>query len=57
MRLADAMLCLDCEEVFPRDERTSPCPKCGNRESVPVARWIDTMRMLEIEMEKKREAA
>ena len=38
MRLDDARLCLDCEEIHDEQE----CPSCGSEASAFLKRWIKT---------------
>ena len=40
MRLDDARLCLDCEEIHDEQE----CPACGSEASAFLKRWIKTTR-------------
>jgi hypothetical protein len=38
MKLREARLCLDCEEVFAGSET---CPACGSRAWFPIKKWLD----------------
>lgn len=50
MKLSDARLCINCEEVFEPSQGNSTdfvspkslsfCPACGSNESAPISRWI-----------------
>lgn len=35
--LARAMLCLDCETIYPIN---GPCPACASLAGAPLARWL-----------------
>jgi hypothetical protein len=46
MRLANALLCIDCEEIFEPAEHTGvACPKCGSRVFAPIAAWVATTKL------------
>ena len=65
MKLPEAWLCLDCDEVFAVEGRQS-CPGCGGRAvaCVPISRWLNGKKWdeqsglvtLAIEQERDREA-
>lgn len=41
MRLADAILCVNCDTIF---QYSSVCPACAARQQLtPLATWIPTM--------------
>lgn len=44
MNLRDALLCIDCDEVFAAEGSTcNPrCPSCGSSVFAPLAGWIQT---------------
>jgi len=44
MNLRDALLCIDCDEVFATEGFTcNPrCPSCGSSVFAPLAGWIQT---------------
>jgi hypothetical protein len=39
MKLRDAMLCPECEEVYHYDNRSCRCPRCGN-DGMWIQKWI-----------------
>ena len=49
MKLRDALLCIDCDEVF--TTKGSPCnarcPTCGSRVSAPLFTWVPTSNAYE----------
>ena len=44
LNLKDALICIDCEEVFiPQGSRCNPrCPSCASSVCVPLSSWIGT---------------
>jgi len=49
MKLKDANLCLDCEEVFDRTN-IHACPACGNRHNLYLAPILDRKEDLKHEI-------
>ena len=57
MKLKDARLCVECDEVYEgfavtdinkvSSERMFQCPSCGSLSSLPVSQWLPTMNSLE----------
>jgi hypothetical protein len=49
MNLKDAMLCIDCDEVFTIEGApTNPhCPRCASSIFVPLSTWIPTWAALD----------
>ena len=49
MNLTDALLCIDCDEVFAAEEFTcNPrCPSCGSSVFAPLAGWVQTWTAFE----------
>jgi hypothetical protein len=45
MRLANALLCIDCDEVFEPAGSIVACPKCGSAVFAPVAAWVPTAKL------------
>jgi anaerobic ribonucleoside-triphosphate reductase len=45
MKLKNARLCLDCEEIFDYTENKNifSCPLCGRSESYFIEHWINTI--------------
>lgn len=41
MKLADASLCLDCDEIVSSKDKA--CPSCTNEVLVPFSKWIDPL--------------
>jgi hypothetical protein len=42
MKLFDALLCLDCDELCPR--ASLACPSCTNTVLVPLTEYIDPLQ-------------
>jgi len=43
MKLADAYLCIECEEIFDYKGQTNPqCPSCTSRSHAPLSGWVPT---------------
>jgi hypothetical protein len=43
MKLAQAYLCIDCDEIFSVAGQTNPaCPNCASRTYAPIAGWLTT---------------
>ncbi len=54
MKLKDAYLCMECDEVFSVTGRTNPsCPSCTSRSYAPLAAWVETQTHAEKKREKK----
>jgi hypothetical protein len=49
MNLKDAMLCIDCDEVFTIEgPTTNPrCPRCASSVFVPLSLWVPTWAALD----------
>jgi len=49
MNLKDALLCIDCDEVFTPEGSTcnSRCPLCGSSVFAPLAGWVPTWTAFE----------
>ncbi len=45
MKLFDALLCLDCDELVPRTSTACPC--CTNTALVPMSQWIGPLNVRE----------
>lgn len=60
MKTHEAALCIECDEIYvPEDHNwgKTTCPCCQNRTSVPISRYIESMKMCEREQEKKGKRA
>ncbi len=40
MKLTEAFLCIDCDEVFTAHGNNPSCPSCNSRSFAPVSGWI-----------------
>jgi len=40
MKLKDAFLCIDCDEIFVADKTNPSCPSCCSRSYAPISGWI-----------------
>jgi hypothetical protein len=40
MKLKDARICIECEEIF---ENSMICPSCTCKSNVLLSRWVKTM--------------
>ena len=49
MNLRDALLCIDCDEVFSAEEHAcNPrCPSCGSSVFAALACWVQTLTAIE----------
>jgi len=49
MQLRDALLCIDCDDIFTLEEHTcNPrCPRCGSSVFAPLASWVQTWKAFE----------
>lgn len=55
MKLHEARICIDCEEIFVLEvveylgmkAKTDHCPSCGSRSHCLLRRWIPTMEDME----------
>ncbi len=47
MKVKEAYLCLECEEVFVGGGR-HPCPSCANTKAVPIQYWLYRQRYPQI---------
>ncbi len=55
MKLKDAYLCMECDEVFAVTGRTNPsCPSCTGRSFAPLAEWVQTKKHFEKQQQKKQ---
>lgn len=50
MNLNDALICLDCSELFQRSEHSAGkavrhCPACASRNSFPIAPWLNRTKL------------
>lgn len=43
MKLRNASICLDCDEVYVLAENGSRCPACASRASAPVSGWVPSL--------------
>ncbi len=43
MNLNDALLCMDCSELFSVSEKV--CPACSGRTSFPIAPWLNRTKL------------
>jgi hypothetical protein len=59
LNLKDALICIDCEEVFIlQGSRCNPrCPACTSSVCVPVSAWIRTGNTLDHGVEEAHAAA
>lgn len=48
MKLKNASICLDCDEVFVSEWTKGICPICASRASAPMSRWLPTMPIKKI---------
>lgn len=48
MKIEEAKICLDCDEIY---EGSSLCPNCGGRIGWPLREWIGSMGRETEEME------
>ena len=39
MKVVDALVCMDCEEVFEKSPHV--CPTCGSTSTYPLRNWIE----------------
>lgn len=46
MKLSDALLCLDCDEVCAE----STCPACGSAVVFPLSRWLAPIEREDVEV-------
>ena len=54
MRLKDAYLCVDCDEVFTLNRASGyKCPNCGSDSYGPLQRWTGWMQDTEVERVEK----
>ncbi len=44
MNLKDALLCIDCDELFTVESSScnTHCPKCASTVYVPISAWVPT---------------
>ena len=56
MKLKDARLCAECEEVFEAIGAVAECPVCGSTAFCLMSRWVPTMAMYERHVEKIKRA-
>ncbi len=48
MNLKDALLCIDCDDVFIAVDACNPrCPSCGSSIFVPLSCWVQTLAAFE----------
>lgn len=48
MKLRDARLCADCEEVYEAKGIYARCPACGSKTFALINRWIPTANEFEL---------
>ena len=54
MRLKDAYLCVDCDEVFTLSRSSGyKCPNCGEESFGSLERWMGRMDDTEVRREEK----
>lgn len=44
MKISDALICIDCDEIYALQRHQDLCPKCLSKYSVPVKSYILPMR-------------
>jgi hypothetical protein len=49
MKLPEAFLCIDCDEVFIAKGNAPRCPSCGSSAHAPLSRWVKSMEGYERE--------
>lgn len=49
MKLSEAFLCLDCDEVYHRVQGDQMCPGCGSRFAHPIAHFIKEKKVCKCE--------
>lgn len=47
MKLRDARLCIDCDEVYEAEGTYARCPSCGSESFALISRWIPTLNQSE----------
>jgi hypothetical protein len=48
MKLQEAFLCMDCDEVFTVEGKTNPeCPSCASRSYAPISGWITSWDLVD----------
>jgi uncharacterized Zn finger protein (UPF0148 family) len=52
MKLGQAHMCLNCEEIFIRASGHSRCPSCASLTSIPLAKFIEPMVSIKESREK-----
>ncbi len=40
MKLHEAYLCIDCDEIFVANETNPSCPSCNSRSFAPISGWL-----------------
>jgi len=47
MKLRDARLCADCDEVYKAKGLYARCPSCGSESFALISRWVPTLHEFE----------
>lgn len=47
MKLRDARLCADCDEVYEAEGIYARCPSCGSESFALISRWVPTLHDFE----------
>jgi len=57
MKLINARLCAECEEVFEMTGAVAECPACGSTSFCLISKWVPTMKMYERHVQRIKGAA
>ena len=55
MKLKDARLCADCDEVYEAEGVYAQCPACGSEAFALISRWVPTLQDFEKWLNKRHE--
>lgn len=58
MNLKDALLCIDCDEVFTIEGSSCnpTCPRCASSVLAPLSAWVQTWKALENSQGERKKA-
>lgn len=42
--LGNALVCVNCEHIYPSSALNRHCPRCASKESIPLSNWIPVPR-------------
>lgn len=54
MKLRDARLCADCDEVYESEGVYASCPSCGSESFSLISRWIPTVNQFELWVKERQ---